>query len=136
MEKTNAEHTWVPFGRKRAAVDWIDVVWLVFILGLALLPPIHEIHKQLLLLALGVFQFLEGSFIARYPRAGRYAAVAIKIVLATVLLDHTSDIGINSSYGNLFRSARDTGLDRARWGRLLLISDSGQRRIRDQRREL
>ena len=102
MEKTNAEHTWVPFGRKRAAVDWIDVVWLVFILGLALLPPIHEIHKQLLLLALGVFQFLEGSFIARYPRAGRYAAVAIKIVLATVLLDHTSDIGINSSYWPIY----------------------------------
>jgi len=102
MKKTSAEHTWGLFGRKRAAVDWIDVVWLVFILGLALLPPVHEIHKQLLLLALGVFQLLEGSLISRYPRAGRYAAVAIKVILATVLLDHTGEIGINSTYWPIY----------------------------------
>ncbi|MGH9715691.1 MAG: two-component system sensor histidine kinase NtrB [Candidatus Acidiferrales bacterium] len=102
MEKTQATHAWGILDRHRAALDWIDIVWLLFIVGLALLKPIHEIHKQLLLLALGIFQFLEGSLIARYPRTGRYWAVAIKIVLATVLLDHTGEIGINSTYWPIY----------------------------------
>ena len=84
--------------RKRSHFDWIDIVWLVFILVLALLPPINEIHKQLILLAIGVFQFLEGRLIAWQPARGPVYSVLIKIALATLLLDHTGEIGINSSY--------------------------------------
>ncbi|HKV04901.1 MAG TPA: ATP-binding protein [Candidatus Acidoferrales bacterium] len=84
--------------RKRSAVDWIDVVSLLFILGLAFLPPINEIHKQLTLLAIGVFQFLEGKLIAWLPGRGRSYSMLIKIGLATLLLDHTGEAGINSSY--------------------------------------
>ena len=84
--------------RKRSAVDWIDVVWLLFIFGLAFLPPINEIHKQLILLGFAAFQFLEGKLIARRPHEGRTIAVGVKILLGTLLLDHTGDVGINSEY--------------------------------------
>ncbi|HXQ25866.1 MAG TPA: ATP-binding protein [Candidatus Acidoferrales bacterium] len=84
--------------RKRTTVDWIDVVWLLFIVGLAFLPPINEIHKQLILVSIGVFQFFEGRLIAGLPKRGRAYSVLIKIMLATLLLDHTGEIGINSSY--------------------------------------
>jgi two-component system, NtrC family, sensor histidine kinase HydH len=84
--------------RKRSHIDWIDIVWLVFIIALALLPPINEIHKQLILLSIGVFQFLEGRLIAWQPSRGRVYSVIIKIGLATLLLDHTGEIGINSNY--------------------------------------
>src|SRR5271169_4830893 len=84
--------------RKRSAVDWIDVVWLLFILGLAFLPPVDEIHKQLILIAFALFQFLEGKLVARLPQEGPTIAVGIKIVLATLLLDHTGEAGINSAY--------------------------------------
>ncbi len=103
LENKPAERGWGIFDRQRAAVDWIDVVWLVFIVGLALLPPIHEIHKQLILLGFAVFQFLEGSVIARYPRSGRYIAVVVKIALATILLAHTgNESSINSSYWSIY----------------------------------
>ena len=84
--------------RKRAAVDWIDVVWLLFIAGLAFLPPVDEIHKQLILIGFAVFQFLEGKLVARLPREGPTIAVGVKILLGTLLLDHTGDVGINSEY--------------------------------------
>src|SRR5262249_43316333 len=32
---------------------WIDLLWLVFLAGLAMLPPIREIHKQLILAGIG-----------------------------------------------------------------------------------
>lgn len=85
-------------GYKRSPLDWTDLVWILFILGLAILPPVHEIHKQLILLGFGIFQFLEGSLVAKMPSRGRVYAVLIKIALATLLLDHTGEIGINSSY--------------------------------------
>lgn len=79
-------------------ISWIDVIWLLFLLGLALLPPREEIHKQLILLGFGVLQLLEGRMIAWQPNRGRTYAVILKILLATLLLDHTGGIGINSSY--------------------------------------
>jgi two-component system sensor histidine kinase HydH len=79
-------------------IRWMDLMWLLFIAGLAVLPPVKEIHKQLILLAIGLFQLVEGSLIAWQPRRGRYYAVFIKILLATLLLDHTGELGINSSY--------------------------------------
>lgn len=103
LDHKPAGQGWEIFDRKRAAVDWIDVVWLVFIVGLAVLPPLHEIHKQLILFVFAVFQFFEGSLIARYPRGGRYTAVIIKIALATILLAHTGDeSSINSSYWPIY----------------------------------
>jgi two-component system, NtrC family, sensor histidine kinase HydH len=84
--------------RKRSPVDWIDVVWLLFIAGLAFLPPINEVHKQLILFAFAALQFLEGKLVARFPREGPTIAVGLKIVLGTLLLDHTGDVGINSEY--------------------------------------
>ena len=37
---------------KRPTINWMDVLWLVFLAGLALLPPVQELHKQEILLAL------------------------------------------------------------------------------------
>src|SRR5215472_14356278 len=84
--------------RKRATFDWLDISWLLFLLALALLPPVHEIHKQFILLAIGIFQLFEGRLVAWLPKRGPAYAVVIKILLATLLLDHTGEIGINSNY--------------------------------------
>ncbi len=84
--------------RERSAISWIDFLWLAFLVGVAVLPPRDEIHKQLILLAIAVFQLAEGSIVARLPREGRSISVGVKIVLATLLLDHTGGIGINSPY--------------------------------------
>jgi signal transduction histidine kinase len=79
-------------------LGWIDLVWLVFLGGLALLPPIEEYHKQLILLALFVVQFFEGWLVERLPKRGPAYSILLKTLLATLLLDHTGGIGINSSY--------------------------------------
>ncbi|HEV2348867.1 MAG TPA: ATP-binding protein [Terriglobia bacterium] len=75
---------------------WIDLVWLVFLTGLAVLDPIFEIHKQETLLAIGVFQIFERQFIRVAGARGRAYSVLIKILLATLLVSHTG--GMNSSY--------------------------------------
>jgi two-component system, NtrC family, sensor histidine kinase HydH len=84
--------------QKRPALNWMDVLWLCFIGGLALLPPVREVHKQLTLLAIGVVQVSEGWLVSRFPRRGAAYSVVLKILLATLLIDHTGDPGINSSY--------------------------------------
>ena len=76
----------------------MDVLWLVFLAGLALLPPVREWHKQLILLAFGVMQLGEAWLIERVPRRGPVYVVLMKIALATLLLDHTEEIPINSYY--------------------------------------
>jgi two-component system, NtrC family, sensor histidine kinase HydH len=86
------------FERKRSSIDWIDIVWLLFIVALALLPPIDEIHKQLILLAFAVLQSFENRLITKMPARGRIYSVVIKIALATLLLDHTGEVSINSGY--------------------------------------
>src|SRR5260370_23230445 len=88
--------------RERSAISWIDLLWLVFLGGLALLPPRYEIHKQLIILAIGVFQLFEGWLIIRLPKRGPAYCVLIKILLATLLLDHTGELGINSNYYPIF----------------------------------
>jgi signal transduction histidine kinase len=80
----------------------MDVLWLLFLAGLAALPPVAEIHKQLTLLAIGVVQFSEGWLLARMPRRGAAYIVLLKIALATLLIDHTGELGINSSYYPIF----------------------------------
>jgi two-component system, NtrC family, sensor histidine kinase HydH len=92
----------MPADREKSAITWIDIIWLVFLLGLALLPPLFEIHKQLTLLAIGIFQFFEGKLVARLPKYGAAISVVIKIILSTLLLEHTGELGINSSYYPIF----------------------------------
>ncbi len=84
---------------KQARFDWLDIFWLIFLAGLAALPPIAEIHKQLVLLALGIVQLAESHLLKRWPNFGSSLAVLLKILLATLLLAHTgSEPAINSSY--------------------------------------
>jgi signal transduction histidine kinase len=83
---------------KRPTINWMDVLWLVLLAALALLPPIEEYHKQLILLAFGVIQLGEGWVIARLPRRGPAYLVLFKIGLATLLILHTGEIPINSYY--------------------------------------
>jgi len=88
--------------QKRPVINWMDVLWLLFLAGLAALPPVLEIHKQLTLLAFGVVQFSESWLLARAPRRGPVYIVLLKIALATLLIDHTGEVGINSSYYPIF----------------------------------
>ncbi|MGA8213937.1 MAG: ATP-binding protein [Candidatus Sulfotelmatobacter sp.] len=88
--------------QNRPAINWMDVLWLLFLAGLAALPPVAEIHKQLTLLAIGVVQFSEGWLLARAPRRGAAYIVLLKIALATLLIDHTGEVGINSSYWPIY----------------------------------
>jgi two-component system sensor histidine kinase HydH len=88
--------------QKRLPINWMDILWLLFLAGLAALPPVFEIHKQLTLLAIGVVQFSEGWVLGRSPRRGAVYIVLLKIALATLLIDHTGEVGINSSYYPIF----------------------------------
>lgn len=89
---------------ERATPPWHDLLWLLFLAGLALLPPINEPHKQVILFILGVFQLSEKRFIrGSGERSGPVLAVLIKLVLAAVLIGHTRDIApIQSSYWPVF----------------------------------
>jgi two-component system, NtrC family, sensor histidine kinase HydH len=87
---------------KRHSINWMDVLWLVFLAGLAALPPVTEIHKQLILLAFGVVQLGEGWFVGRMPKRGAAYVVLLKIALATLLIDHTGELSINSSYWPIY----------------------------------
>jgi signal transduction histidine kinase len=82
--------------QQRHNFAWTDLLWLAFLGGLAFMDPIYEIHKQEILLAIGLFQIFERRLLAWMPSRGRYYSVIIKILLATLLVEHTG--GINSSY--------------------------------------
>lgn len=87
---------------KRRTINWMDLLWLLFLGGLALLPPVREYHKQLILLAFGIVQLSEGWVVERLPVRGATYVVLIKIGLATLLVNHTGEISINSSYWPIF----------------------------------
>lgn len=89
---------------ERSTAPWLDLLWLLFLAGLAILPPINEPHKQVILLLLGVFQLLERTFIQHsLKRWGPGLAVIAKLVLATELINHTRDVApIISSYWPVF----------------------------------
>ena len=87
---------------KRPNVNWMDLLLLVFLAGLALVPPVKEIHKQAFLLAFGIVQLGEGWFIAKLPKRGPAYVVLVKICLATFLVDHTGELSINSSYWPIY----------------------------------
>src|SRR6202158_5610340 len=81
----------------RLDAAWL-AIWLIFLAGLAMLPPRLEWHKQVILLAIGIVQVLETKIIAYFPKPGVSYVIVLKILLATVLIDHTGEVGINSSY--------------------------------------
>jgi signal transduction histidine kinase len=70
----------------------------VFLTVLAALPPRLEWHKQVIILAIGIVQLLETKIISAFPKRGVFYVILLKILLATVLIDHTGEVGINSSY--------------------------------------
>ncbi len=86
---------------------WLDILGLVLLAGLAVLPPIAEIHKQLLLLAIGVFQVFESRLVACHTKllSGRSYSVLIKILLCSLLLIHTvpvTEAVVNSAYWPIY----------------------------------
>ena len=89
-------------GHHLHAPKWFDVVLLLFVAGLAVLPPIREYHKQFILAAIVIVQLLESSIVEWSPQRGPAYSVLLKIVLATILLDHTGELGINSSYWPIY----------------------------------
>jgi two-component system, NtrC family, sensor histidine kinase HydH len=76
--------------------------WLVFLALLAVFPPRLEWHKQAILLAIGIVQVLEAKIIAHFPKRGVIYVMLLKILLATLLLDHTGEVGINSAYYGIY----------------------------------
>jgi nitrogen-specific signal transduction histidine kinase len=87
---------------KRSSINWMDLLWLGFLAGLALLPPVKEFHKQEILLGFGLLQSAEGWLVAHLPRRGPAYVVLLKVGLATLLVDHTGELGINSSYWPIY----------------------------------
>lgn len=92
-----------PESRRFARLDalWLSI-WLVFLGGLAALPPELEWHKQVILLAIGIVQLLENRLVACFQRRGVFYVILLKILLATLLIDHTGEVGINSSYWPIY----------------------------------
>jgi signal transduction histidine kinase len=88
-----------PESRRFSRLDaaWLTI-WLIFLAILAVLPPLFEWHKQLILLAIGIVQLLETKLISHFPKRGVFYVILLKILLATILIDHTGEVGINSSY--------------------------------------
>ena len=83
-------------------LNWIEALFLLFLAGLAVLPPIAVLSKQLTLIMIAVVQLLEGRMSGRLERHGHSYAVLLKIVLATLLLGQTGDLGINSRYWPIY----------------------------------
>ncbi len=79
----------------RATPRWLDLLWLLFLVGLALLPPATEPHKLIILAIIGAFQLVENRVIQASPQRGRYYVVLVKLGLATILLNHTQEVAIN-----------------------------------------
>jgi two-component system, NtrC family, sensor histidine kinase HydH len=87
----------------RFAFGWIDLLWLVFLAGLAALPlspseaekePVS--HKGLILLCIGAFQLFEPLLLKSInPSRANVYSVLIKIGLATLLVAHTGSIFSN-----------------------------------------
>ena len=98
-----APHIVDPDSRRFKRLDalWLTI-WLVFLGVLAALPPELEWHKQVILLAIGAVQVLESRILARFEPRGVSYVILLKILLATLLIDHTGELSINSSYWPIY----------------------------------
>lgn len=75
----------------RSSSTWMDILWLVFLAGLAALPPLDEPHKLMILAGLGLFQILEKRiFKGLTERRRNFYSVLVKMALSTLLLTHTA----------------------------------------------
>lgn len=88
--------------RRPGKLNWTEALFLLFVAGLAVLPPIGELPKQLILITIAVVQLLEGRLAGRLQGHRRAYAVLLKILLATLLLGHTGEMGINSRYWPIY----------------------------------
>jgi two-component system, NtrC family, sensor histidine kinase HydH len=88
--------------RRIGTPTWTEILFLLFLAGLAVLPPFWELPKQLTLATIAAVQLSEDRLIKRMPEHGHTYATLVKIVLATLLLGYTGDIGINSPYWPIF----------------------------------
>ncbi len=136
-----------PESRRFTRLDalWLTI-WLIFLGGLAALPPQLEWHKQLILLAIGIVQLLEAKVISRFPKRGVFYVMLLKITLATLLLDHTAErrhqqqlladlLRPGGDGRALLWALGDDVVDAVCLGRLLLLSLPGAAGIRvDARR--
>jgi two-component system sensor histidine kinase HydH len=105
---------------KNNFVNWMDVLWLVLLAGLALLPPVREYHKQFILLAFGVLQLGENWLVSHMPKRGPAYLVLLKIGLGTLLLLHTGEVPINSYYYPVYYLPAVTAAEYfGPWGTLL-----------------
>lgn len=81
----------------RRVLASIDILWLVLLAALAVLPPLIEWHKDLLLALLGLFQIFENRILRGLAADRRnFVSVLIKVVLATFIVWHTGEV--SSSY--------------------------------------
>ncbi len=58
--------------------------------------------SRIILAIIGAFQLVENRVIQASPQRGRYYVVLVKLGLATILLNHTQEVAINSSYYPIF----------------------------------
>ncbi len=54
--------------RRLGGLNWTEALFLLFLAGLAVLPPIGEPHKQLILITIAAVQLLEGRLAGRLQR--------------------------------------------------------------------
>jgi two-component system sensor histidine kinase HydH len=91
----------MPKQQGRIHITLIDIVWLIVVAILAVLPPVYEIHKQIILLTIALFQILEDRVLQGLSTGWRNAvSVLVKTALATLLVWHTAvnGLSINSDY--------------------------------------
>jgi two-component system, NtrC family, sensor histidine kinase HydH len=91
----------MPDQQGRIRITLVDVVWLIVVAILAALPPLYEVHKQIILAAIALFQIFEGRILQGLSEAWRNAvSVLVKTALATLLVWHTAlnGLSINSDY--------------------------------------
>jgi signal transduction histidine kinase len=88
--------------RRLGRLNWTEALFLLFLGGLAVLPPIGEPHKQLILITIAAVQLLEDRLAGRLRPRSHIYAVLLKILLATILLGHTGEMGINSRYWPIY----------------------------------
>ena len=119
--------------REHEKFRWMDLIWLVFLGGLAVLPPVDGIHKQLILAAIAALQLSEALAHLQIPQRGRAYVVLLKILLChSSSRSHRrrrhqqqllSDLLSLCRHGRgLLRPRRHAHLDRARLRRLLRLS--------------
>ena len=117
-------------------LNWMDVLWLVFLAGLAVLPPVAEVHKQLILLAIGVLQLVEVAHhclaTTARPQLRRAAQASPGHFAAQPhrrpghqqqLLSHPVPAGRHRR--TILRPLGHAALDRAGFGRILFVSTPG-----------